>query len=297
MNKQQFAGMYTALVTPQDEHGKLDLASLERHVQRQIACGVHGFYVAGSTGEAFLLSERERQELLEAVIGFTGGRAKIIAHIGAIGTDETIRLAAHAREAGADAISALPPIYFKFRPQEIKAHYEAVMARVDLPLIVYNNPANTGFNLTPDFFADLARNPRCLGVKFTSLNLYELQQIRARCGEEFLIYNGHEQVYAGGALMGADGAIGSSFNVMPRHMVDMYDKLRQGDWDSALPHQIRANELLTHMFRYDGIAFLKRILYLQGVLRHPHSRMPLRRLTDAEEAEIASIYEQCELLR
>ncbi|MDF2720056.1 MAG: N-acetylneuraminate lyase, partial [Paenibacillus sp.] len=215
-------GIYTALLTPMDERAEIDYGSLEALVRHQLSHGVQGFYAGGSTGEAFLLTTRERMELLEAIIGYTAGKAKVIAHTGGIGTRESIELARHAESAGADAVSAVVPFYYKSGIQEIRAHYHAIMSAVNVPMIVYHYPGATGVSLTLDFYESMAADPHCLGVKFTSMNLFELQQIRARCGADFLLMNGHDEVYAAGAMMGADGAIGSTFNMMPSLFAEMH---------------------------------------------------------------------------
>lgn len=108
----------------------------------------------------------------------------------------------HAERQGVDAMSAVVPFYYKTTVEQIKEHYNAIMAAVPLPMLIYHYPGATGVQLSMDFYEDMARHPQCIGVKFTSLNLFEMQQIRARCGDRFLIFNGHAKVY-GKAKVGA----------------------------------------------------------------------------------------------
>ncbi|TNJ66647.1 dihydrodipicolinate synthase family protein [Paenibacillus hemerocallicola] len=283
-------GIYTALLTPMDERGEIDFESLGALIRHQLAHGVQGFYAGGSTGEAFLLTAKERMELLEAVIGYTAGKAKVIAHTGGIGTRESVELARHAEKAGADAVSAVVPFYYKPGIQEIRDHYRSIMSAVSVPMIVYHYPGATGVSLTMDFYESMAADPQCMGVKFTSMNLFEMQQIRARCGPGFLIMNGHDEVYAAGALMGADGAIGSTFNMMPSLFTDMFARAESGRWDALPELQTQANEVIGHMLQFDVIPYEKYVLYLQGVLRTPTVRSPLKRFTGEEEARIESFY-------
>lgn len=296
MNKDRFRGMFTALVTPMLEDGQVDFESLQRLVDHQIAEGIYGFYVGGSTGEAFLLSSDERMQVLESVIRATRQRVPVVAHIGCISTMESVRLAKHAEQAGADAVSAVVPFYYKVSLDAIRSHYESIMASVTLPLIVYHFPGATGVTLSMDFYEAIARNPQCLGVKFTSYNLFEMQQIRKRCGDGFFIWNGHDEVYAGGALLGADGAIGSTFNMMPGLFAELYRKQSEGQWETARPLQEKANEVIAHMLNYEVIPYEKYILYLQGVLRTPTVRQPLHSLTAAEQEEIKAFYTENKVL-
>lgn len=295
--KSEFQGIFTALVTPMHEGGIIDYDSLERLVEHQIRHGIAGFYVGGSTGEGFLMTSEERMKVLEAVARANSGRVKLIAHIGCISTMESIRLAKHAEQLGVDAISAVVPFYYKVSMKEIRGHYDAIMSAVSLPMIVYHYPGATGISLTMDFYEEMARHPQCIGVKFTSLNLFEMQQIRARCGQHFLLFNGHDEVYAGGALMKADGAIGSTFNIMPQLFVKMFHQIISEEWSEVQSAQAEANEVIANLIQYDVIPYEKYILHLQGVLTSPAVRQPLKQFTPEEFAQVKAFYEQSQVLR
>ena len=292
-----FKGVYTALITPMHDDGRIDHESLARLVGHLQGQGVKGFYVGGSTGEGFILSKEERQEVLETVVRAAEGKSTIIAHIGAIGTEATIELARHAERQGVDAISAVVPFYYRTTVEQIKEHYNAIMAAVPLPLLIYHYPGATGVQLSMDFYEEMAQHPQCIGVKYTSLNLFEMQQIRARCGDRFLIFNGHDEVYAAGALTGADGAIGSTYNMMAPLFIRMYEEAERGDWSSLQDQQAEANEVIAHMISFDVIPYEKYICYAQGIIRSYRARQPLKQLTDGEIAAIRTFYEKSTVLR
>ncbi|MDF2927179.1 MAG: N-acetylneuraminate lyase [Paenibacillaceae bacterium] len=293
----QMKGIYTALVTPMNENGDIDYDSLQALIEHQLRSGVSGFYVGGSTGEAFMLSMTERKKLLEAVTSAAAKRVKIIAHVGCISTRDSIELAVHAEKTGADAVSAVVPFYYKSGIQELQEHYEAIMSAVSVPMLIYHFPGATGVSLTVDFYERMSRHPQCLGVKFTSMNLFEMQQIRDRCGERFLIMNGHDEVYAASVLMGADGAVGSTFNMMPSLFMDMFSLAATGHWSKLPALQAQANEVIAHMLQFDVIPYEKAILHLQGVLKTPFVRSPLKRFTPGEAARIAEFYRSNSLLQ
>jgi N-acetylneuraminate lyase len=291
--RDQFRGIFTALLTPMRDDGSIDYASLERLVESQIEQKIHGFYAGGSTGEGFLLTSEERMQLLEAVVQFVAGRVPIIAHIGCIGTMESIRLARHAENQGVAAVSAVVPFYYQLSGNEILAHYQAIMAAVSIPMIIYHYPGATGVQLTLDFYEQISSHPQCIGVKFTSHNLYEMQQIRARCGDSFLIFNGHDEIYASAALAGANGAIGSTFNMMPELFVNLHELLSREGGSSASELQslqADANRVISHMLQYDVIPYEKYMLYLQGILSTPSVRQPLKRFTAEEKMELELFY-------
>ncbi|MFD0712881.1 dihydrodipicolinate synthase family protein [Paenibacillus sp. GCM10027626] len=297
MAHEDYKGIYPALLTPMLEDGSIDERSLQRHVERLLSQGVHGFYVGGSTGEAFMLDREERMRILETVIRANDGKGKIIAHVGSIGTRETIKLARHAEEAGADMLSAVVPFYYKAGMKEIRDHYLTIMTATKLPMLIYHFPGATGVSLSMDFYEEMAKEEQCIGVKFTSLNLFEMQQIRARCGKDFLIFNGHDEVYAAGALMGADGAIGSTFNMMPGLFVEMFRCASSGQWEKLPKLQEQANEIIADLVRYDVIAYEKYVAHLQGSLAHPTARQPLPQLTAQQQEEIRRFFAGNSLLK
>ncbi|MBD2868980.1 N-acetylneuraminate lyase [Paenibacillus arenilitoris] len=296
----KFRGIYTALVTPMNENGAIDHDSLVSLVEHQIGQGVKGFYVGGSTGEGFIITSEERRQVLETVVRAAAGRVTIIAHVGCISTMESIELARHAELQGVDAVSAVVPFYYKVSMKEIREHYEAIMEAVSLPMLIYHFPGATGVSLSMDFYEQMSRNPQCLGVKFTSLNLFEMQQIREKCGSEFLIYNGHDEVYLGGAYAGADGAIGSTFNMMPSLFVQMYDLITSEErTDMPLLQELqgKANGVIAHMLGFDVIPYEKQMLHLQGVIRTPAVRQPLKQFTEEERERIKAFYTESQVLQ
>ncbi len=297
MTTEHYKGIFPALLTPMKEDDAVDYEAYAPYIDHLLSSGVKGFYVGGSTAESFILTEEERMRVLEAVVRANSRRATIIAHVGAIGTAACVRLARHAEQTGAHAVSAVVPFYYKTSVTEVRNHYLAIMNAVRLPLIIYHFPDATGVSLPLDFYTEMARHPQCIGVKFTSMNLFEMQQIRAHCGENFLLYNGYDQIYAAGAITGADGAIGSTFNMMPRPFADMHARIAQRDWHALPALQTQANEVIAHMKRYDTIPYEKYICYLQGWFRSPKSRMPLKQLSGEEQESIRRFYEQNSLLQ
>lgn len=293
----KFKGVFTALTTPMDEEGKLDLVSLERLAEHQIEQGVTGFYVGGSTAEGFILTSEERMQILETVVRKASSRVTVIAHVGCISTNESIMLARHAESAGADAISAVVPFYYSVGEKEIEEHYCSIMSAVDLPFIMYYYPSATGVQLPFDFYERMAAHPKCIGVKFTSQQLFEMQQIRVRCGKYFLIFNGYDEVYSGGAMLGADAAIGSTFNIMPALFSDIYRSIEAEDWNAVREKQNEANQVIAHMLNFDVIPYEKYILYLQGVIRTPKVRQPLKQYTEEERQAIETFYKHSQTLQ
>lgn len=207
-------GVMAALLTPFDQQQALDKASLRRLVQFNIQQGIDGLYVGGSTGEAFVQSLSEREQVLEIVAEEAKGKIKLIAHVGCVSTAESQQLAASAKRYGFDAVSAVTPFYYPFSFEEHCDHYRAIIDSADgLPMVVYNIPALSGVKLTLDQINTLVTLPGVGALKQTSGDLYQMEQIR-REHPDLVLYNGYDEIFASGLLAGADGGIGSTYNIM-----------------------------------------------------------------------------------
>ena len=160
----KFQGIFPALLTPFDKNDNVNEAVLKQITRYNLDKGVNGFYVGGSTAEAFLLSFEERLQIMKAVAEEAKGATTLIAHIGCISTKQAITLAKEAKELGYDAISSVAPFYYKFSFPEIKKYYYDIVDAVELPMFIYNFPAFSGVNLTVDNIAEFLTDDRFLGV-------------------------------------------------------------------------------------------------------------------------------------
>ncbi len=280
-------GVFSALVTPFKPDGSLDLALLGPLAEFELAQGLHGFYVGGSTGEAFLQTAVERKAVLTAFAKAVNGRARLIAHVGAISTDEAIDIARAAADAGYDAVSAIPPFYYDFSAAEVLAHYRALAEATPLPLIVYNFPAKSARPLSTTDLLTLLAHPKIVGVKHTSQNLYQLERLKS-AAPQAVIYNGYDEMFVGGMAMGADGAIGTTFNVMGRLFVRMFDALKAGDMARALALQSRANAVIDVLVEVGVFPGTKAMLKVRGLDCGP-CRRPFAPLTPAQQGRVEAI--------
>lgn len=281
------AGVFSALITPFSADGSLALAALEQLAEFELAQGLHGFYVGGSTGEAFLQSPDERAQVLRVFARAVRGRAKLIAHVGAIATEEAVGLARVAADAGYDAVSAIPPFYYDFSPAEVRAHYQRLADATPLPLIVYNFPAKSARPLSTADLLALLDHPRIGGVKHTSQNLYQLERLKA-AAPQAVLHNGFDEMMVGGLAMGADGGIGTTYNVMGCLFVQLYEAMRAGDMVQAQALQRRANEVIDVLIEVGVFPGTKAMLALLGV-DCGACRAPFAPLTGAQQDKVARI--------
>lgn len=258
-------GIFAASVTPFDKENKINDKVLLQLMERNMSEGVTGFFIGGSSAECFLLSREERMRLFEIAAEYKN-ETKLIAHVGAISTDEAIMYGLKAKELGYNAIAATAPYYYKFSPKEITQYYYDIYEAVGMPIIVYNFPGNTGveFDLKNKDFSELFKSPAIAGVKHTSLNLYQLERIK-NFKNSLYMYNGFDEILVAGLAMGADGAIGSTFNFMYPHYKKIKEAFESLNHEEARALQVKANNIMEALCSVGLIPAIKYILTLRGI--------------------------------
>ncbi|GHV93153.1 N-acetylneuraminate lyase [Spirochaetia bacterium] len=295
MNDKLKGGILAALVTPFDGSGKIDKPAIRALVKKLLAEGIGGFFVCGSTGEAFLMDGAERRDVFETVAEANGGKGSLICHCGAIGTDLGIALAKHAAELGADAVSSVPPFYHHFSNDEILAYFNDLADASGKPVIVYNIPSFCGVTITPAMMASLRNRvsgslPGVVGIKFTSLDLFAMEQMKTN-DPDLLVYNGFDEVALAGFSMGADGAIGSNFNIMGKYFIDMQRLFLQNKVPEAQVLQRKANAAIAALYGTGKlISCIKYIIGLQGI-PYGNSRRPFSPLTEDDKKVCQQVFE------
>lgn len=258
-----FKGVFPALITPLTKEEKLNVPALEKLLAYEMGKGANGFYIGGATGEGLLLDIPERKKLCEKSIEFIGANKAKIVHITDINFRNTIELAKHAEAAGADAISSIAPIYFKYDENDIYNYYKAIAESVNIPLIIYYTVA-AGVNISTDLFCRLFEIDNITGVKWTSSNYYELIKLRERCPDAN-IFNGPDEMLVCGLSAGADGGIGSTYNIMYPTIRKIYDSFTAGDIASAQAAQKKADKIINVILKYSVIPVCKLVLEECGI--------------------------------
>ena len=283
-------GIYPALPTPMSGDGAVNYAALKNLVDFVIGQGVDGVYIGGSTAESFLLTEDERKKIAETVLAHAAGRVKAIVHTGAGGTDAALRLSKHAKANGADAISSVPPIYFKYTTDEVIAYYLELIEASDMPLVVYNIPAFTGINMTQGPIAELFKHPRVVALKHTNTNMYELERVLAH-NPSLIALNGYDEAFLSGLSMGASGMIGSTVNFMARKFIALRDAFQAGRNEEAFRLQREANEIIETLVEVGVFNAVKYALTLRGI-DCGNCRGPFKPLTDEGKARVKAVLEK-----
>ena len=272
---EKYKGIFTALLTPFDKDNKVNETQLEKLIKHNLKMGVKGFYVCGSTGEAFLLSTDERKQVMD-IVKSTAPEATLIAHIGSVNEMEAMELANHAKKLSYDAISSVAPFYYKFSFEEIKNYYYRLADSAELPMLVYHIPTFSGVNMGIREMSQFLADDRFLGIKYTSNDFFTMEQCKANFPEK-IVYNGFDEMFLAGLSMGADGAIGSTYNFMADKFVRINQCFDAQEVKAAQEIQKQANRIITILCQVGVMQAEKEVLnqlgFDFGICRRPFGEL------------------------
>ena len=284
MNRILFTGIMPALLSPVNEDGSIRETTLRRLVRDLSQTGITGFYLCGATGEGIAMAPERRMELVEIVKDEAPEGMKLINHIGAADLATVRRLARHSRQIGLDGISSVPPFFFNYDERGVMDYYRAMSEESEgLPLLIYASPLS-GTPLPVETVEKMLSIPGFVGMKYTNPNYYLMTRYKKLDGGNINIINGPDETCMLGLLMGADAAIGSTYNVMPRLFVRLYEAVKAGRLEEAKPLQMKADDLIELMLRFDVISCCKLMLEKRGY-DIGETNAPMKRLTAAQKEE------------
>ena len=295
-----WGGIFPAALTMFDADGALDEEATAAHLERLLADGAHGVVVGGTSGEFISLTEAERRRLIEVGVEAVAGRVPVVAGTGWFSTAETVRLTRFAEQAGADGAIVILPYYQKPTVAEIVGHYAAIAAASDLPVLVYNNPANTAAPpLETRVLAELHAAGHAQGVKSTFPTVHQVHDLRATLPDDFRVFYGSFMAPLEGLAGGAHGWISGILNVAARDAVRLWDAVGDSDLDAARAAWARILPL--KRLYTDGVlgqtgdlAIYRGILRIRG-LEAGHCRAPLADLAPAQLRTLEAYLDEHEL--
>ncbi|MCR5760534.1 MAG: dihydrodipicolinate synthase family protein [Sphaerochaetaceae bacterium] len=258
-------GIFVASLTPFDKDGKLNAAALEKLMERNLKEGAAGFFMGGSSAECFLLTHEERVAAFEVASQFKN-RTELIAHIGAISTEEAVKFGKEAKALGFGHIAATPPLYYGFTPKEIASYYYDIADKVGMPVIVYNFPGNTKkeFDLSNPVYRELFTSSAIEGVKHTNQVVYQMERF-LNLNPSLVVLNGFDETMVAGLALGAHGSIGSTFNCMLPHYLKIYNAFNSGEIAKAREMQHKANTIMETFCNVGLIPAVKYVVCKQGI--------------------------------
>ncbi|HFH9917284.1 TPA: dihydrodipicolinate synthase family protein [Streptococcus suis] len=293
----KYHGIIPAFYACYDEAGDISSERVKALVQYFIDKGVQGLYVNGSSGECIYQSVADRKQILEAVMEVAKGKLTIINHVACNNLKDSVELARHSEELGVDAIAAIPPIYFRLPEYSIAAYWNGISAAApDTDFIIYNIPQLAGVSLTPSLYKEMLKNPRVVGVKNSSMPVQDIDTFVTLGGEDYVVFNGPDEQFLGGRLMGAKGGIGGTYGAMPELFLRLNQLIADKDLETARQLQATINTIIGKLVSGHGhmYAVIKEVIRINDGLDIGSVREPLTALT---EADLVIAQEAAQLIR
>ena len=280
-----FKGVIPASLSIFDINENLDIEATKEFTKFLLGFDIHGLYLTGSTGEGFLMKSEERMDAVKAVMEVAGDKVPVVVHVGNIGTKRTIELAKQAKEAGATAISSVPPFYWHFNSKQIFNYYKDIAEAVDLPMIIYNVPL-AGM-MSAEMIKELSQIENIKGVKYTNTDIYQIPLIKESVGEDFMVYGGADELASSNLLVGVDGIVGSFYNLIPDLFVQIDQAIKNNEVGKAYDLQKNAVKIISYLV--DGgnmVAGIKAVLREAGI-NAGYARKPFINFYDEDQRNLA----------
>ncbi len=295
MKPVEIKGIIPPIVTPMNADESVNIPELRNQVERQIAGGVHGIFPFGTNGEGYILSLKEKEEILEAVVDQVKGRIPVYAGSGCISTQDTIYMSKRAEELGADVLSIITPSFAVASQKELYDHYVEVAKHVNIPIVLYNIPPRTGNKLLPETVAKLAKDVDVImGAKDSSGdrdNLKAYIDLTKDLGKDFSVLAGNDGNILFCLQNGGKGGIAGRANLWPKTVASIYNYFVAGELDKAQQAQ-DAVAALQRVFKFGNPnTIIKKAVNLLG---YPvgDCRKPFNYLCEEGVAELKQVLKE-----
>ena len=281
----KYEGVIPAFYACYDDQGEINPERVRALVEYFLEKGVQGLYVNGSSGECIYQSVADRKLILEEVMAVAKGKLTIIAHVACNNTKDSMELARHAESLGVDAIAAIPPIYFRLPEYSVAQYWNDISAAApQTDFVIYNIPQLAGVALTPSLYAEMLKNERVIGVKNSSMPVQDIQTFAALGGEDHLVFNGPDEQFLGGRLMGARAGIGGTYGAMPELFLKLNQLIADKELEKAKELQFTINAIIGKLTAAHGNMYsvIKEVLKINENLNIGSVRAPLTPVTDTD---------------
>lgn len=283
----KYKGVIPAFYACYDDQGEISPERVQALTKFHIEKGVKGVYVNGSSGECIYQSVEDRKVVLENVVEAAEGKLTIIAHVACNNTRDSIELAKHAEKLGVDAIAAIPPIYFRLPEYAIAKYWNDMSdAAPETDFIIYNIPQLAGVNLTPSLYEEMRKNPRVIGVKNSSMPVQDIETFASASGDDYIVFNGPDEQFLGGRIMGANGGIGGTYGAMPELFLALDELIKNKELETAKELQYAINRIISKLVSGHGNMYgmIKEVLRINEDLDLGSVREPLPALVEDDLA-------------
>ena len=283
MTKRKFEGVYPAMVTPLNKNLGIDEKGLRHEVDFLIKSQVHGLVALGSSGEFPYLTLSEKKKVIDIVVEQTKKRVPVIVCTSSMGTDEVILLSRYAQERGADGLMITLPIYFPLTDDDVFNHYKSIAKAVDLPILLYDFPYVTHFEMSPGLIFRLSRIDNVVGIKETGTVEKVETILKMNKKEPFCVFTGISFILLQVLQLGGAGVICPLPCIVPRDIVSIYESFRKGDVEKASRAQEKIYALVSMIAAPVQSPLVKEAMRQLGHPIKPYVKSPLPQITKAQK--------------
>ncbi len=257
-------GIISAMLTPLNDDESINEAELRNQVNRQIKAGVAAVFCLGTNGEFYAFDKEEKKKIIDIVVDEADNRVPVLAGTGCITTSETIELTDYAKDAGVSAVSVISPYFAGISQEGLYQHFSTVADECRMPVIMYNIPARTGVNIHYETVKRLADNPYIVGIKDSSGNFDNTLRYIEETPSDFIVLCGNDSLILWTLMAGGNGGISGVTNIFPEHMVSIYKKFAEGDFEGAKKAQDQIRCIRDCFTGYNPNSVVKRAAALLG---------------------------------
>lgn len=288
MTNLNWSGIFPAMLTPFHENGDLDLEMLSINIEAQLAAGSEGLILAGTLGEASVLTTDEKFELLTYTLTVVNGRCPVLLNVAENTTKDAVAFAQKAEALGASGLMVLPPMRYRADDVEIITYFRTVAQSTSLPILIYNNPVDYGIYITLDMFEELLQEPNVQAVKESTRDLTNITRLRNRFGDRLKILGGVDTIFLESLVVGADGTVAGLVDAFPRETFAIFDAFRKGDIKKEIDIYRWFMPLLELDIQPKLVQYIKLAATKEGLCT-PHTRAPRLPLEGKEKERINKI--------
>jgi N-acetylneuraminate lyase len=272
--KEKFKGLWPAMFTPVNEKGEPAYGEIEKLVELFILQQMDGLYILGSTGQGILFTEEKRKKVTEVVTKTSAGRIPVIAHVGALTTDESIRLAQHAEKNGVDGISSVPPIYYSGNADSAIEHYKTISGAVNLPFFPYQLGDNSIPGDIHSFINKVLKIPNISGMKLTTNQLLNISSIHNQAGSHLRLFSGSDELFCHATLCGTVGAIGTFYNIWGLECKFVMSEFTNGNYKLGKEFMLSFQKVIQQVLP-NAWPFFRKAMLLKYQIDIGHTKSPL----------------------
>lgn len=285
-DNKKIRGIMPALVTPLcEDRVSLNTSALRKLIEYHKSQGADGFYISGATGEGLLLGMETKKKLFEESVNAIGADKKKIIHITDMNFENTKYLARYAEDCGADAISAIPPIYFGYNSDDIYNYYKEIAEQVNIPVMLYYTPAANTI-LSTELFLRLSEIDNITSVKWTMKDYFKMIQLISETNGKMTVINGPDEMLLCGLSAGASGGIGTTYNVMLPLYKKIYELFNEGKMQEALEVQKKADKVISAMSKFSAIIPVVKVILEDMGFEVGMASKPLRTFSNETRKQI-----------